>query len=391
MQKSEKPYQICSRGIWDSSVPGITFDNQGVSNYARLYDQLCEAYPRGQTGAETWATVVSRMKEEASRKRYDCVVGVSGGTDSSYLLYLLKVVYGLRPLAVTFDNGWNSEIAVKNIKNITGKLDIDLETYVIDYEEMKSIHKAYMRAGLPWIDSPTDFAIRNTLVIIARREKIKYVLGGHDFRSEGTQPHEWTHGDSRQLTHIIKTFGDRKRKTLPFLSYYSQAFHSYFLGIRAVNPYYYLDYQKKEAQKFLIDNYGWEYYGGHHHENIFTKFTIAYWLPGKFGIDKRIITLSAQVLNHEISREEALTAIRKPPYDPEKMEYDKQYVIKKLDLSPEDFASIWSAPNKTFRDYPSHFELLNKYSKVLVPLFRIMGRHKPTFLYQQEFRQDTKE
>jgi len=386
MIQNEPPYQICTEGIWDTTVPGITFDEQGVSNYANLYKKLCEVYPRGDKGARDWENLVKKMKTEGRGKRYDCLIGVSGGTDSSYLMHLLKITHGLRPLAVTFDNGWSSDIAVKNIKKITNTLDIDLETFVVDYEEMKVIHKAYMRAGLPWIDMPTDFAIRNTLLITAKREKIKYVLGGHDFRSEGTQPNEWTHGDSKQLNHIVKQFGKIKIKSLPYMNYGSQIYFRYFKGIMQVNPFYYIDYQKKKAQKFLIEHYGWDYYGGHHHENIFTKFAIAYWLPKKFGIDKRIITLSAQILNKEISRDEALKIIKNPPYAPDEMENDKRYVIKKLELTPSEFQEIWEAPNKTIFDYPSYLKMIDKYSNLILPLFKRFSHHKPTFFYQQEAR-----
>jgi hypothetical protein len=253
---------------------------------------------------------------------------------------------------------------------------------------MKEIHKAYMKAGLPWIDLPTDFAIRNILYFIAAREGIKFILIGHDFRSEGTQPNEWTHGDSKQLKYIVKNFSNISLRTYPYLSLIKYFYLGYLKRIKIIKPYYYIDYNKQKAQKYLIDHYDWEYYGGHHHENIFTKFTIAYWLKNKFNIDKRIITLSAQVLSGKIDRDLALKMLSEPPYNEEDMERDKNYVIKKLGLSQQEFNSIWNTDNKTIWDYPSYLPLFNKLSKIIIPLISMVAHSKPTFLYQHEMTQN---
>ena len=175
--------RICTRGVWDESIPGISFDENGESNYAKLFDKLVEGYPRGEKGEMIWENVVKKIKNQGHGKTYDCIVGVSGGTDSCYLLYLAKIKYGLRPLAVNLDNGWSSDIAVTNIKKVTNSLNIDLETFVIDYEEVKRVLRAYIKASLPWIDSPTDLAIKAALYKVARREKIRFILNGSDVRS----------------------------------------------------------------------------------------------------------------------------------------------------------------------------------------------------------------
>src|SRR5450759_588347 len=206
--------QICTRGVWDESVPGIVFDNNGVSNYAKLFDTLVESYPRSENGQKKWENIITTIKKAGNNNKYDCIIGVSGGTDSSYLLHL-AMQYGLRPLAVNLDNGWNSDISVKNIRKMTEVLNIDLETYVIDYEEIKDLLRSYMKSGLPWIDMPTDLAIKAVLYKIANREKIKFILRGNDFRSEGTQPREWTYGDGKQLKYIHKKFGTSNLKTFP--------------------------------------------------------------------------------------------------------------------------------------------------------------------------------
>jgi len=363
VSKQSEEYRICTRGIWDTTVPGIQFDENGVSNYAKMFDSLCKAYPRGEKGKNDWENIVEKIKKNSAKKTYDCIVGVSGGTDSSYLLHLAKKEYGLRPLAVNLDNGWNSEIAVQNIKKVTKALDIDLETYVIDYEEVKAVLRAYMKASLPWIDGPTDIAIKSMLLKIARRERIKYVLNGNDFRSEGKQPSEWTHSDVRQMLHVLKRYEAIKLQSYPFLNLVNLAKITVLYGIKTYRPFYYIDYQKKSTQEFLKKQYDWQYYGGHHHENIFTKFAIGYWLTKKFGIDKRIITYSAQVLSGEISRDEAIENIKRPPYDPDEMERDKEYVIKKLGIKKDDFLKIWKLPNRYYYDYPSYVPILNKYSK----------------------------
>jgi N-acetyl sugar amidotransferase len=378
-------YQICSRGLWDTTVPGITFDTSGESNYAKMFDNLVEMYPRGQKGKNDWLKIVDKIKKEGKNKPYDCIIGVSGGTDSCYLLYLAKQL-GLRPLAVNLDNGWSSDIAVKNIKKVTSKLNIDLETYVINYEEVKSILRSYLKAGLPWADAPTDLAIKAVLYKIALKLKIKFILNGSDFRTEGKQPREWTYTDSKQMLYLLKHFENAKLKTYPYYSFSKLFFYGYIKGIKMYRPYYYLDYQKKTAQEFLKKEYGWEYYGGHHHENLFTKFVIAYWMPEKFNIDKRKITLSAQVLSGEISREQALEDIKHPPFPQEQLKRDKDFVLKKLDFSDEEFQKLWDLPNKYYFDYPSNMPLIKKYSKISRTIFRHILPFVPSFFFELDTR-----
>ncbi|GAA4457319.1 N-acetyl sugar amidotransferase [Nibrella saemangeumensis] len=379
-------YQICQEGIWDTSVPGIRFDAQGVSNYATIQKKLSASFPRGAEGKSAWEQTVARIrKQKPAGSRYDCLIGVSGGTDSSYLLHIARE-YGLNPLAVNLDNGWNSDIAVKNIKKVTTALNIDLETYVIDYEEIKDILRSYMFAGLPWIDAPTDLAIKSILYKLADQENLKYVLIGSDFRSEGKQPSEWTYTDLRQLKHVHGQFGRVKLKTYPTMTLWDFLYLGYGKKIRLVAPFNHLPYQKKNAQAILQELYAWEYYGGHHHENLFTKFAVAYWLPRKFNIDKRRITLSAQVLSGEITREEALAMISQPPYATDRMEADKAYVIKKLDLSPAEFDAIWEGPNKTFLDYPSYYPLMKRMLRLSAPVLKQLFAVKPKIFYEMEER-----
>ncbi len=357
--------RVCSKGIWDETIPGITFDQGGVSNYAKNLEYMAKIYPKGEKGYKEWLNIVDKVKEIGKNSKYDCLVGVSGGTDSSYLLYLLKKEYEFRVLAVNMDNGWNSEIAVENIKKLTRDLDIDLFTWVIDYEEVKNVLRAYLFSCLPWVDAPTDLSINATLYKTAIKEKIKFIFNGSDFRTEGKQPIEWTYIDSKQFNHILRKFSKTKIKTYPIHTYLDLIKYKSIYNINNIRPYYYLDYTKKDAQEFLLKNFNWHYYGGHHHENKFTKFIIGYWLPTKYGIDKRKINLSAQVLFNEITRDQALEIIIKEPYSVEEMEKDIHYITKKLEISKNKFYEILNAPNKSIFDYPSYYPLLVKFNTTL--------------------------
>jgi len=301
------------------------------------------------------------------------------------LLYIARE-YGLQPLAVNLDNGWNSEISYSNIQKVTSHLNIDLETYVIDYEEIKDLLVSYMKASLPWIDNPTDLAIHAILYKIADKEKIKYIFVGNDFRSEGKQPTEWTYSDFRQLKYINKRFGSISIRSYPTLSFSKLVYLGYMKGIKLIPVFNYLDYQKNNAQQFLKENFDWEYYGGHHHENSFTKFAIAYWLPEKFNIDKRKITLSAQILSGEITREQALEMMKKPAYKIEDIEQDKDYVIKKLGLTHSQFEELWQKPNKSFLDYPSYYPLIKIMARMLIPILRFILPVTPKMFYEMKER-----
>ena len=284
------------------------------------------------------------------------------------------------------DNGWSSDISVKNIRKVTSKLGIDLETYVVEYDEMKDILCSYIKASMPWVDFPTDHAIKSALYRIADREGIKYILIGHDFRSEGMQPNEWSNSDDKQLNFIHHKFGKTKISSFPNMSLLEHIYLGYIKGIKMVYPYFLLDYSKKDAQKLLTELYGWEYYGGHHHENLFTKFAIAYWMPEKFKMDKRLITLSAQVMSGEIAREKALEMIAAPAYNPDEIEREVDYTIKKLGLTKEEFDEYWARPNKSFLDYPSHHKFMTRFVKLILPFVRFVMPQMPSYFVMLQSR-----
>ena len=389
MLKKNKQIKVCSQGLWDTSVPDITFNEDGISNYAILQSKLMALYPRGKKGLSDWNKIVYDAKKKGKNKKYDCIVGVSGGVDSSYLLYLLKEKYNLRILAVTLDNGWNSDIALKNIKSMTDLLKIDLETYVIDYEEIKDLIRSYLYAGLPWVDTPTDTAIKSVMYKIALQENIKYIFRGNDFRTEGKQPREWTYSDHRQIKYIHKKFGKLKNlKSYPFLPFWKIIYSGFFRGIKDIRPYYYLDYSKNEAKELLEKKYGWEYYGGHHHENTFTKFVMGYWLPEKFNIDKRIINLSAQVLSGYIHKEEALELLKYPAIKDEDKIKLVNYVIKKLDLTKEKFDQILKSDNMSYKDYPNYETFLKFILKYMSPFISLVYKQKPMTFVEMDMNKD---
>lgn len=376
--------KICRKGVWDNTIPGISFDSQGISNYCKLQEKMMMDHPRGEIGKQQWSKLVTDIKGNGKNKTYDCLIGVSGGVDSSNLL-CVAIEWGLRPLAVHLDNGFDSEIAVSNIQKITQKLNIDLETCVVNYEEIKDLLKSYMKAGLPWIDAPTDLAIKAIMYKVALKRGIKYILRGNDFRSEGKQPTLWTYSDTKQLKYIHKRFGSGiSLSTYPSISLSKLIYVGLFKKVKDIRPYYYLNYNKIEAKNKLEREFGWRDYGGHHHENIFTKFAMSYWLPEKFKIDKRKINLSAQVLSGALLRQEALEQLQRPFDTKEHIEEMKKYVIKKLNMSEKELDDLFAQPNSNFTNYPSNYNLVYKNIRYFKWVIKSLYGFKPMSIDSSE-------
>jgi N-acetyl sugar amidotransferase len=381
--------ELCTRCVLDHSIPNIAFDHKGECNYCELHDKLCEVYPQGDKGEREWQKITNSIKLTGQGNKYDCIVGVSGGTDSSYLLYYAKSI-GLRPLAVYFDNGWGSSIATKNIQQLVSRLDVDLETYVVNYDEMKDILLSYMKASLPWIDIPTDLGLQGCLYKVAMRENIKYILTGNDFRSEGKQPTEWTYGDSRQLKAIQRQFGTQKLRTFPTFSPWLLAYSGIVKKVKMVRPYYFISYDKDSAKRYLKENLNWSDYGGHHHESIFTKYAIGVWLPNKFSIDKRMISYSAQIRSGYLTRSKALGLLGQPACTEEEIKLDEEYLIKKLDISSELLRNIWERPVKGFEEYPSYYPFISRFSHFSKKLLTLILPWVPMMFFEQEIIRDRK-
>jgi N-acetyl sugar amidotransferase len=353
---SKRPYQICTRCIMDTTDPDIIFDENGVCNHCRRYDILVrtEIWDEETTKGKV-LLLVDKMRRSGKGKEYDCIIGVSGGVDSTYLAYKVKQL-GLRPLAVHLDNGWDSELAVKNIERALKNLNIDLYTEVLDWEEFRDLQLAFLKASTPDIEIPTDHAIEAVMMKVAGKYKVKYVLMGSNVRSEGILPKAWSQGirDWKYIQGVHKRYGTIPLNTFPHFTLIDFIFERILSRRRWVNFLNYLQYNKTEAMKILEKELGWVYYGGKHYESIYTRFFQAYILPRKFNADKRRAHLSALVCASEITRSQALEAIKEPICPPDLLRQDKEFVIKKLGLTEEEFEKIIALPPKTFKDYPAY-------------------------------------
>lgn len=349
--------QICSRCIYDASIPQIRFDEEGVCSYCKLVDQLQEEYKTGTPEGETkFLEIVEQIKRDGKNRKYDCVVGVSGGTDSSYMLYK-AVQLGLRPLAVHYDNTWNTAIATENIQKILKKLKIDLYTHVVDNKESDDIFRSFFKAGVPELDGATDIALAQVLYQAADKVGVKYILEGHSYKAEGVSPLANAYIDGKYIETIQKQFGTYKIKTFPNMSF--MEFMKWIVAkrIKKIRPLWYINYSKEEAREFLQNEFGWQYYGGHHLENRMTAFHHSYYTPRKFNVDQRNNSLSASVRAGILPREQALEMYKEPPYiERELLEYFK----KRLGFSDEEFESIMNGPRKSYRDYETYKELFER-------------------------------
>lgn len=351
---------ICTRCIFDSDVPNITFDEAGVCSYCRQIDSLNQEYPTGISGRLRLEKMISDMKEAGVGKKYDAIIGVSGGCDSSYLVHEMHAA-GLRLLAVHFDNTWNSTIATENINNLLEKLNIDLFTIVVDNKEYDDIYRSFLQAGVKDIECPTDIGLATTLYKAAEKFGVKYMIEGHSFRTEGVAPLGWVYMDGKYIQSVQKKFGKYKIKTFPNLWLKDFLRWMVFGRIKKVRPIYYMDYDKESAKRLLAEKYNWQWYGGHHLENRFTAFYHSYFLPRRWGIDFRIAGYSAYCRNGWMSREDALLLMRTSPHiEPDLVEFVK----KRLGYSDAEFESLMNLPKKTYHDYKTYkqtFEMLRPF------------------------------
>jgi N-acetyl sugar amidotransferase len=356
---SERSYQICKKTIMDTSDSEIFFDDNGVCNYVNDYNQSVKVeLENKEQKRKNLESLLFKIKKNGKNKEYDCIIGLSGGVDSCYLAYLVKHEFGLRPLAIHVDGGWNSELAVKNVEHIVKKLDIDLYTYVIDWSEMKDIQVAFFKASVANQDVPQDHAFFAALFKEASKREIKYILTGSNKATEYILPDSWGYNamDSRHIKSIHNKFGNKKIKNFPIVSFFEYyIFYPFFKGIRVVKPLNFIDYVKADAMNLLEKDLGWRYYGGKHYESRFTKFFQSYFLPTKFGFDKRRAHLSSLIVSGQTTREQALNEITKPLYDAVELQEDKEYVLKKLGITIDEWNNIMELPNKTYKDYPSNY------------------------------------
>lgn len=344
----------------DTSDEEIVFDEKGHCNHCNEYFQLAPNYLfEGDIAKQKLEQLVQEIKNKGGNKKYDCIIGVSGGVDSTYVAYLAKKM-GLRPLTVHFDNGWNSELAVKNIENIITKLKFDFHTYVVDWEEFKDLQISFLKASVANVEIPTDHAFLAAIYKLCQQYGIKYILSGSNFATEAILPKSWGYNakDIKHLNGIHDLFGKVPFKTYPRLGFYKEFFYTYVLRIKMVRFLNYVPYVKKEAMKTIESELGWKYYGGKHYESIFTRFFQSYILPKKFNIDKRRAHLSTLICSGQISRELALEEMKQDTYPADKMREDKEYVIKKLGFTETEFEDIMNSPPKKYSEYPNNEKML---------------------------------
>lgn len=376
MSGNGEKFVVCTRCILDTSDdPNLVLDNEGVCNHCRYYEEQARLYLKtGKEAEQLLGDTIKKLKDYGKDKKYDCLIGLSGGVDSSYVAYVAKQ-QGLNALCVHFDNGWNSEIAVQNIHNIVNKLGFDLYTYVIDWEEFKDLQLAYLKASVIDIEALTDHAIYGTMFKIARDNDIKYVLGGHNVVTEGVLPYHWTYDkkDYVNIRAIHKQFGTKKLVSFPFLDLKMKKFIRNS-GVEFINYLNWLPYVKSEVKEKLQKELGWKDYGGKHYESVWTRFYQGYILPEKFKVDKRKAHLSALICSGQITRQDALEEMKQPAYDPEIFRIDKAFVLKKLELTEEEFEKIMAMPVRSHRDFDTEGSLFNYYPllKPLEPIWRLL-------------------
>lgn len=372
-------YQICTKCVMDTTDPKINFDAKGVCNHCRYFDNVLSKnwYPNDE-GARKLDEIIFKIQKESKNKNYDCVIGLSGGVDSSYLAYILKKRFpGLRILAIHIDGGWNSELAVHNIENIVKRLGIDLYTGVVSWDEMQDLQLAYFKSQLANQDVPQDHAFFATLYDVALKNGIKYFLSGGNLATESILPSSWGYDamDSTQLKAIHRKFGNLKLTKYVTVSFFKRKiYYPYFLKFKIIRPLDYLPYIKAEAKEIINQELDWRDYGGKHHESKFTKFFQAYWLPKKFGFDKRKAHLSSLIVAGQITREEAIIELSKPLYSDNELNEDKEYLAKKLGITLSEFESIMNQSNKVFTDYPSDFNKDRLFKSIIRKLSMIKNK-----------------
>jgi N-acetyl sugar amidotransferase len=374
-------YQICSRCVMDTSDPEITFDAHGQCSWCQRFDETIrhQWFP-GPDGDTRFSAIAQSIKAERRGQEYDCIIGLSGGIDSSYTAYIARQKWNLKVLAVHVDAGWNSELAVKNIENVVKKLGIDLHTEVIDWDEIRDLQIAFLRSGVANLDIPQDHVFFAALYRCAVDKGIRHVLSGGNIATESVLPAAWGYNamDLRHLRSIHRRYGSIPLSTYPtcnFFQYY--LYYPIVRRMRVIRPLNFAPYVKHEALAVLEKELGYRYYGAKHGESRFTKFFQGFWLPTRFGYDKRRAHLSSQILSGQTQRQEALRELAGSAYRPDELKEDRAFVIKKLGITEEEFVRYLNAPLRSFRDYPSNERLFSAKDAVRPLLYR-MGMRRMT-------------
>jgi N-acetyl sugar amidotransferase len=371
---SQVRYQICSNCIMDTSDSNIIFDERGWCDYCNnYYNNILPNWHTDEQGENEIRQVIDQIKDDGKRRDHDCLIGISGGVDSSYVTYLAKEKFGLRPLIFHVDAGWNSQEAVNNIEKLVDGLGLDLHTEVINWLEMKDLQLAYFRAQVPHLDTPQDHAFFASLYNFAAEHGFKYIITGANYSTECVrEPLEWAYhaSDLRQLKDIHRQYGQHPLKTFPMADIFKfKLYYRFIKGVRVVKPLNFVPYFKEYAMNELLDKFGWQKYSHKHYESRFTRFFEGYWLPEKFGYDKRRAHFSSLILTKQMTRGEALERIAQKSYDEDTISQDFEYIATKLGLTVSELQEIMNGENKTYHDYKSNMPMIELGTRVL----RVLG------------------
>jgi N-acetyl sugar amidotransferase len=363
-------YRICTNCIMDTSDPGITFDDAGVCDHCRnFYNVIEPSWHPDERGARALAQIVEQIKRDGKGRDHDCIIGISGGVDSSYLTYYAKAKLGLRPLIFHVDAGWNSQQSVNNIERLIEGLGLDLHTEVINWQEMQDLQLAFLKAGVAYADLPQDLAFFSAMYEFAVQHGFKYILTGGNISTECVrQPLDWCYWgtDLTYIRDIHRQFGTRPLHTFPMSSIFKyKIYYRYFKGLKVVRPLDFIPYVKADAVKELTEKFGWQTYAHKHYESRCTRFLESYWMPEKFGFDNRRAHFSSLVLTKQMTRDEALQKIAQKAYDPAEIEHDIDYFATKLGISAGEFKQIMAGENRSWRHYKNRNWLIQLGQRVL--------------------------
>lgn len=370
--------KICASCVMDTTDRAINFDENGVCDHCRTFhSEILPNWDTGQRGRAQLEKLVENIRATGKDKDFDCIIGMSGGIDSSYLVHVAKSELGLRPLVFHVDAGWNSQIAVNNIQRLVDSLGLDLFTEVIDWEEMKDLQRAFIRSGVPHIDTPQDHAFFAAMYRFSTRYKVRYILTGANYSTECIRnPLEWMYyqSDVWQIRDIHRKFGERPLKTFPLTSIlWHKLWLPYARGIRVHRPLNYVPYLKSAARELLVNTYGWQPYPQKHFESRFTRFYESYWLFERFGYDVRKVQFSSLILTGQMTREEALEELKKLPYDPDTIHQEIEFVANKLDMTPDELMQCMKLPKVTFREFRNQRAIYQAGARVMRALRLELG------------------
>lgn len=369
-------YRICKNCIMDTTDSNITFDERGWCDYCcNFYENILPNWHPNEKGKMVLDQIAQKIKQDGKGMEHNCLIGISGGVDSSYVTCIAKEKMGLKPLLFHVDAGWNSEVSANNIQRLVDGLDLDLYTEVVDWQEMKDLQLAFFKAQVANVDTPQDLAFFSALYNFAAKHKFKYILTGANYSTECVrEPHEWGAyytTDMRFVKDIHRRFGKRPLKKFPTADIFKyKLYYTYVKGIKVVRPLNYVPYIKEKAIQELTDRFAWQSYAQKHHESRFTRFVECFWLPRKFGFERRKAHLSSLILTNQMTRDEALERIAEPEIDEQAMWQDFEYVAKKLDLTVEEFRELFDGENKKYQDYKNKLTLITLGTKMM----RLLGK-----------------